>query len=513
MERRRGEPKRQPILQANDEQLQDLRRRKAEVLKNKSGDDDWEGVQYIRNVKRDKSKLSREGRLRNTTSFFMSNLPVGCSSNRLWRAFVHLGNLEDAYVPHKLDGVSNGFGFIRFSGISGVESWISSLKEVTVDCAFIGVNVAKYGRDGRVNLAHSSATVEYRYLENSKGREHLWSKEGGRKHERLSPSGRPSKDPVMADECRRSQFDLWSRWFSRLYAWEGDPGEFERLAWIVVRGIPACLWDRHVFDRIGERFGRLVPKSKACVEDSNISQEKLVVLVKHGAFISEEIKVIWGGAPIRVWVHEVEEDWAPSILFPASTCPSPVEEVVVKDLEDDGAKVEESPLEILHGLHGLHGGEVTNVVGVPKVGNDEVVGDHIGESISVKACSVLRTSGLDLNAKPDDHLDSIILETSSLRKSKRKRFTADFTNTFAVSDGEPGKRKRPPPMSPVRWETENEVRSGSADDAKGAPPDGDVEREVEETIRVGESVEIVMDGFNNQVRKMVQGEKELFRSR
>ncbi|KAI3773616.1 hypothetical protein L1987_48146 [Smallanthus sonchifolius] len=45
------------------------------------------------------------------------------------------------------------------------------------------------------------------------------------------------EDLVLADEFRRSQFDLWSRWFSRLYAWEGDPGEFERLAWIVVRGI------------------------------------------------------------------------------------------------------------------------------------------------------------------------------------------------------------------------------------------------------------------------------------
>ncbi|KAI3819711.1 hypothetical protein L1987_13559 [Smallanthus sonchifolius] len=251
--------------------------------------------------------------------------------------------------------------------------------------------------------------------------------------------------------------------YVRLYAWEADPGEFERLAWIMVRGIPACLWDMHVFDRIEERFDRLVQKSEAYVEDGNISQEKLAVLVKHGAFISEEIKVVWGGAPIRVWVHEVEEDWAPSFLLPASTCSSPVEEVVVKDLEDDGAKVEESPLEILHGLHGLHGGEVTNVVGVPKGGNDEVVGDHIGESISALACSV--------------------------------------------------PRKRPPPMSPVRRETENEVRSGSADDAKGAPPDGDVEREVEETIRVRESVGIVMDGFNNQVRKMVQGEKELFRSR
>ncbi|KAI3716610.1 hypothetical protein L1987_67600 [Smallanthus sonchifolius] len=360
------------------------------------------------------------------------------------------------------------------------------------------------------------------------------------------------EDPVMADEFRRSQFDLWSRWFSRLYAWEGDPGEFERLAWIVVKGIPACLWDRHVFDRIGERFGRLVQKSEANVEDGNISQEKLAVLVNHGAFISEEIKVVWGGASIRVWVHEVDEDWAPSFLLPASTCSSPVEDVVVTDLEDAGTNAEESPVEILHGHHGLHGGESSNEVRVPKGGNNDVVGDHIGEEITAHACSVPRSAtyffvaqknpnlvgpdlvkrtqlkksdklpsvahrsnGLDLNAKPDDpfDLENIILETSALGKTKRKRFTTDFTNTFVVPEGEPGKRKRPPPISPGRQEIWNEVRPVKVVEPKDAATDGAVEREVEETIKVGESVGIVMDGFNNQVRKLVQGEKELSWSR
>ncbi|KAI3741853.1 hypothetical protein L1987_59531 [Smallanthus sonchifolius] len=492
MERRRG---RQPLPQANSEHLQDLRRRKAEELKN---------------------------------------------NNRLWKAFVHLGNLEDAFVPRKLDGAGNGFGFIRFSGISRVESWISSLKEVTVDGAIIGINVAKYGRDGRANHAHSSAAGEIRNLETSKGRYHSWGKDGGRKQENLPSSGRPPiveglggsfkqalmgtkfdagrdtsvvlpamestalkvwrgkslisevfdlvhmdrlreelvdekmlganvryvgglkvmmtfEDPVMADEFRRSQFDLWSRWFSRLYAWEGDPGEFERLAWIVV-----------------------------------------------------------------------------------------------KDLKDAGTNAEESPVEILHGHHGLHGGESSNEVRVPKGGNNDVVGDHIGEEITAHACSVPRSAtyffvaqknpnlvgpdlvkrtqlkksdklpsvahrsnGLDLNAKPDDpfDLENIILETSALGKTKRKRFTADFTNTFVVPEGEPGKRKRPPPISPGRQEIWNEVRPVKVVEPKDAATDGAVEREVEETIKVGESVGIVMDGFNNQVRKLVQGEKELSWSR
>ncbi|KAI3806723.1 hypothetical protein L1987_22637 [Smallanthus sonchifolius] len=64
----------------------------------------------------------------------------------------------------------------------------------------------------------------------------------------------------MADEFRKLQFEMWSQWFSRLYVWEGDPGVFERLAWIEIRGVPACLWDNHVFNWIGERFGRLVKK-------------------------------------------------------------------------------------------------------------------------------------------------------------------------------------------------------------------------------------------------------------
>ncbi|KAI3775614.1 hypothetical protein L1987_50195 [Smallanthus sonchifolius] len=376
-------------------------------MNSKSRGAEWKEVQGRRGLKREKIKSKREERILNTTTFFVSNLPAGCSSNRLWRAFVHLGNLEDAFVPRKLNRAGNGFGFIRFSGIFGVNSWISTLKDVTVDGVVIEINVAKYGRDGKANKVPAFADGDIRNMESSKGREHLGKQAEGRRHVPYPSCGRSSRkvesggsfkqvllgcksaesrnisivlpkmdskakrewsgrsligevfnleimdslrtdmfnekmmgatvrfvgglkimltfgDSLMADEFRRSQFDLWSQWFSRSYAWEGELGEYERLAWIIVKGIPACLWDRHVFDGIGERVGRLIQKLEASVGDGNISQDKLVVLVKHGTRISKEIDVNRNGLSFRVWVDEVDESWVPSFLLPASSNSTPL---------------------------------------------------------------------------------------------------------------------------------------------------------------------------------------------
>ncbi|KAI3762771.1 hypothetical protein L1987_53212 [Smallanthus sonchifolius] len=467
---RRGEPRRQPAPQENGEQLQDLRRRKAEVLNHKSGDDDWEGVRYRRNVKKEKSKLSREGRLRNTTIFFVSNLPVGCSSNRLWRAFVHFGNLEDAYVPCKLDGA--GERNVPVKGRGRKQERLSPPRRQSIEEGFGGsFKQALMGtkHNARRGISVFLPVVETKAIQ-------VWSGK--------SLIGEVY-DLIHMDRLREELVDV--RMLGSCIRYVG--------------GLKVML--TFADPELADEFRRLVQKSKACVEDGNISQEKLAVSVKHGDVISREIKVLWGGNPIRIWVHEVEEDWASSFLVPDNSCVSSVEVAVVKDLEGEGAKVEETSLGLLHGLHGLHGGKANNEVEVPMGGNDDIVGDHIGESSSTQACSASRSGVFFFAAKNKPDLLGL----------KRKRFTADFSNTFVATEGEPGKRKRHPPCSPVRRESGIEVRSVLDDEDKGATLDGEVEKKVEETIRVGQSVGIEMKGFNNQVRKMVQGEKEISSSR
>ncbi|KAJ0466563.1 putative RNA recognition motif domain, nucleotide-binding alpha-beta plait domain superfamily [Helianthus annuus] len=110
-------------------------------------DDSWHKVISKKEAKREKSFLNREFRLRNATSFFISNLPESCSRDSLWRAFEHLTNLEDVFVPFKTDSAGNRFGFVKLSNIKDPSWWIKKLKDVRIDGAIIGVSLAKFRRD------------------------------------------------------------------------------------------------------------------------------------------------------------------------------------------------------------------------------------------------------------------------------------------------------------------------------------------------------------------------------
>ncbi|KAJ0934171.1 putative RNA recognition motif domain, nucleotide-binding alpha-beta plait domain superfamily [Helianthus annuus] len=110
--------------------------------------DNWNKSISRKDYRNEKKFVNRETRLRNATSFFISNLPDYCSRDSLWQAFEHLDNLEDAFVPAKKDRAGNKFSFIKLSNVQDSDWWIDKLKEVRIDGAVIGVNLAKFNRDG-----------------------------------------------------------------------------------------------------------------------------------------------------------------------------------------------------------------------------------------------------------------------------------------------------------------------------------------------------------------------------
>ncbi|KAF5776481.1 putative RNA recognition motif domain, nucleotide-binding alpha-beta plait domain superfamily [Helianthus annuus] len=111
-------------------------------------DDGWNTVLSKKEARKEKIFLNRELRLRNATSFFVSNLPDDCTRDRLWKAFAFMDNLEDVFILGKKDKAGNNFGFVKLSNVWDVDSCMESMKEVSIDGAIIGVNLAKFNRDG-----------------------------------------------------------------------------------------------------------------------------------------------------------------------------------------------------------------------------------------------------------------------------------------------------------------------------------------------------------------------------
>lgn len=55
------------------------------------------------------------------TTFFVSNLPGGCSASSIWRLFQRYGCLVDVYLAQKRDRMGLCFGFARFIKVQNVE--------------------------------------------------------------------------------------------------------------------------------------------------------------------------------------------------------------------------------------------------------------------------------------------------------------------------------------------------------------------------------------------------------
>ncbi|KAM0044077.1 putative RNA recognition motif domain, nucleotide-binding alpha-beta plait domain superfamily [Helianthus debilis subsp. tardiflorus] len=354
----------------------------------------WNTILNRHEYRKEKAFNNREIRLRNATSFFISNLPESCSRESLWRAFQHLSNLEDVFVPFKTDRAGGRFGFVKLSNIKGPDWWIEKLKEVRIDGAVIGVSLAKFKRDGskveannmgdrpsvfsRLKENYERGSVFDRIQEPGVGVQnknpmagHNW---GRSFREVVQNSNRkdPEKPEVMvippsttetiknnelkslvgetkdietlndlnnvleeglrlsylgglkvlihfnsakeAEDYLRKEVETWEKWFSRLYVWEGIPPIFERVAWIKILGVPASLWEKNIFNRIGERSGRLLVKSEASSEDGNLSEERVAILVNSGRRISDEFMLSWKEHKIKIWVEEISGQWVPDFL-------------------------------------------------------------------------------------------------------------------------------------------------------------------------------------------------------
>ncbi|KAD3068243.1 hypothetical protein E3N88_36123 [Mikania micrantha] len=317
------------------------------------------------------------------TSFFVSNLPDGCSSKQLEKAFGAYGNLVDSYVARKKDSRGNYFGFVRFElGMGDYRYLLQGLNTIRIEGAKVSVNLAKYNKDkqriipkgfrtiseqpsilGRVPILPNQDIRNRSYSEVLTGNRSkqpqpvkivtlpynsAWFPETCRKRslvceakdlnslvsakqvlnaegvvgitEMVYIGGLNSLITFMGSKAAKDFIQngehTWKLIFNKVVIWDGQDLPTERIVRINIHGVPLLVRDEATFNRIGERFGRILIPSDFSWDDEDVSYGKVHVLTKSVARIDEDIKIEWRNSTYMVRVIEDQTTWTPVIDEP-----------------------------------------------------------------------------------------------------------------------------------------------------------------------------------------------------
>ncbi|MFS7939326.1 putative RNA recognition motif domain, nucleotide-binding alpha-beta plait domain superfamily [Helianthus anomalus] len=103
--------------------------------------------------------------------------------------------------------------------------------------------------------------------------------------------------------------ELMKEWFQKVEIWRGQLYSYQRVAWIMIRGVPIWLWSKEVMEIIASKIGKVVQGSDADKYDVNLQLDVVGVIVDHGLCIKETLPVVWKDQSFKVWISEIEEPW------------------------------------------------------------------------------------------------------------------------------------------------------------------------------------------------------------
>ncbi|KAI3677284.1 hypothetical protein L1987_86907 [Smallanthus sonchifolius] len=216
-------------------------------------DKEWTKVRNRRTVKQG-NQVGKE------TTLFISNLPDGYSSSKLWMSFLHLTNMVDAYVPSKRDRRGSLFGFLRFNMVEDANELVQKVKRIRIGGAKIEANISKIAR-GKWNPSPPQPPKQQGGTQ-----VHTSEPKTLQQPPQVRFGSNSFKDVVMvnASGCNdRLSINLNSKNVQGVEFRDGQTIGYDRVAWITIRGVPLHLWNSKTFDHIGDNLGTVIHRSTA----------------------------------------------------------------------------------------------------------------------------------------------------------------------------------------------------------------------------------------------------------
>ncbi|KAI3785519.1 hypothetical protein L1987_44638 [Smallanthus sonchifolius] len=259
-------------------------------------------------------------------------------------------NIGMAY-NNSIDGSDSGT-FKKRNGrkttdYTDVYDLLNCMNSVTINGANIGVNIARFDKEGypqKTSPPKPNPKVVHEFDTNLHSRPHTSS--GSFKDvltgNQTSPANSPMINihiPVTTAEknwkdlrerkvCGRSEIPShvllpwrgyglptkqkktsWNAWCNKMEIWSGQSLQYERIAWVRIRGIPPQLWEDEVIDSIARKYGNIMQGSLASTNDGNLASDMVAIMVTDGLTVNGEAKIVQNGTSTSCWITEVNDDW------------------------------------------------------------------------------------------------------------------------------------------------------------------------------------------------------------
>ncbi|KAJ9555174.1 hypothetical protein OSB04_009788 [Centaurea solstitialis] len=134
---------------------------------------------------------------------------------------------------------------------------------------------------------------------------------------------------LSADNFLLNHKSSWTHWFSWLRKYHKNPRSSKKAVWINLMGLPPHLWSESNALRILGRFGRVLIPAFCDRNTPDLSCYKACLLR-----LDEKIEVVWNGFVYTLWINEIFEPWSPDFTF-ESEPDEEISEVEISTEEED----------------------------------------------------------------------------------------------------------------------------------------------------------------------------------
>ncbi|KAL4561270.1 hypothetical protein LXL04_033434 [Taraxacum kok-saghyz] len=247
--------------------------------------------------------------MKTSTSFFFQNFPENIDENNLRRIFQAYGTVVDVFIPQKRDIANRKFGFVRFIRIINPAIFVQTLQNIWIGSYKARVSIAKYQpnhqNNGERNPLPTAPTLQptkpskIKMLSDAASVDLMQCFLVGVTEDFQALMNIPSFTEVegcpniemrylgglkmlleFEDNQVKTKFlseteHVWKKWFKEMYPWDINENFCERIASILIHGLPQHAWCEEAFSVIASTWGKVIIPEECATDNTNLAYGRM----------------------------------------------------------------------------------------------------------------------------------------------------------------------------------------------------------------------------------------------